>query len=365
MPKSKDKQESEPNTPEQSDEDDIEENENNENEESEEGSESEEEQSEESSEEEEQKSKSSKSKAKIQFEDDPEQIPESIGDESDEDQVIPDSETDEEDETEYKKNENEGSDESEEEIENIENDEPEDDEILETMAGEDDEADNNDQGDDAPDEILGDENEDAGEEVKKRKTTSRSKTIKRRLFPFIQAKRKAVQSEMRDPPFFYAARLRVRQETVEYLQSESKLEPEIAEKLEKTIATTTARIFKSEGLQPVVQSVIFKERYLEILRYVVGALLSLSIDEIIQELKTDVYGYKSKLYASEHKIDIEIEDKIKNPDDVTEDPNYPCPKCGGIKHTRLIIQDRSGDEGASLTLWCESKACGKKWKIGG
>jgi DNA-directed RNA polymerase subunit M/transcription elongation factor TFIIS len=365
MPKSKDKQESEPNTPEQSDEDQVDDKEESENEESENELESE---SEQSSEEEEQKPKPSKSKAKIKFEDDPEPIPESIDDESDQDQVIPESDTEDEDETEYKRDENEGSDqESEEEIENDQNDEPEEDEILETMVDEDNEADNNDDQDtgDAPDEIIDNDNEDTGEEVKKRKTTTRSRTIKRRLFPFIQAKRKAVQSELRDPPFFYAANLRVRQETVEYLQSESKLEPEIAKTLEKAIATATARIFKAEGIEPVVQSVIFKERYLEILRYVVGALISLQIDEIIQELKTDSYGYKSKLYASEHKIDVEIEDKIKNPDDVTEDPNYPCPKCGGIKHTRLIIQDRSVDEGASLTLWCESKACGKKWKIRG
>lgn len=308
-----------------------------------------------------------KSKTNLEDENEPESIPEHIDSDLDEDQPIPDSESDENDETEYKRETESDEGDNESEIENEEPDQPEEDEILEALADEEDEVDANDEQttEDAPEEIFGDGDEETGEEVKKRKSTSRSRTVKRRLFPFIQAKRKAIQSELRDPPLFYALGVRVRQETITYLQSECKMEAEIVKKLEKAIATATARIFKSEGIQPVVQSIVFKESYLEILRYTMGALLSLSIDEVIDELNADNYGYKSKLYASEHAIDKEMEDKIKNPDDVTDDPNYPCPKCGGTKHTRLLIQDRSGDEGASLTLWCESKACGKKWKIRG
>jgi DNA-directed RNA polymerase subunit M/transcription elongation factor TFIIS len=304
-----------------------------------------------------------------EIEDEPEAIPERLGGESDADEIIPDSESDADDETEYKRELAEGEisdNDSEEEIENEENDQPEEDEILETIVAEDDEIEENDDGagDDAPDEIF-EGDEDGGEEVKKRKTASRSKIIKRRLFPFIQAKRKAVQSEMRDPPLFYANNLRVRQEAVEYLQKTCKLDPEMAAKLEKAIATATARIFKNDGVQPVVQSIIFKEQYIEILRYVIGAFSSLQLQEIIDELKIDNYGYKSKLYVAEHAIDKDAEDKIRNPDDVSDDPNYPCPKCKGTKHTRLLIQDRSGDEGMSLTLWCENKTCGRKWKIRG
>jgi DNA-directed RNA polymerase subunit M/transcription elongation factor TFIIS len=227
-----------------------------------------------------------------------------------------------------------------------------------------------------PDEDAGDEEEPAEEadavdqevegggddifEDKKSKPVKR-KTLKRRIFPFLQKKKHIVRSDPREPPEYHS--LDIRASCREFLQSQLKMDSKEFTVFEKSIFNAGAR--RSANRDLTVDSVEFKTIYLEIARYVVGAYGKLKKNEIIQELKTDTYGFKSKLFVSAQELEQREQAKIKNPMDVKEDANYPCPKCGGIKAFRQKVVDRSGDEGYSMRLWCQEQKCKFAWRLTG
>jgi len=202
------------------------------------------------------------------------------------------------------------------------------------------------------------------EEKRKRTTTKNRKDVKRRLFPFIQKDRRLARANERDSPEYFG--VDIRELTVGFLEQLGGLTKKGCSVMENAIHAATPRYFQYMGRNiPEDDSIEFKRTYWDILRHVVGAWNLMSKKEILEEVKTDRWGLKSKLFIKAQETEQLLEQKIKQPDEVTEDSNYPCPKCRGIRHTRLRVQDRSGDEAGSLRLWCANSACGHGWRITG
>lgn len=222
-------------------------------------------------------------------------------------------------------------------------------------------------GDDPPDDAVdtgvGDDDNDF-EEKRKRATTKNRKDIKRRLFPFIQKDRRLARANERDPPEYWG--FDMREAASGFLEKLGGLTKKGCSVMENAIYAATSRYFQlANRIIPEDDSIEFKRSYWDVLRHVVGAWNLMSKKEILEEIKTDKWGLKSKLFIKAQETEQLLEQKIKQPDEVTEDNNYPCPKCRGIRHTRLRVQDRSGDEAGSLRLWCANSSCGHGWRITG
>lgn len=229
-------------------------------------------------------------------------------------------------------------------------------------------------GNDPPDEVIdsgiGDDENDF-EEKRKRSTTKNRKDVKRRLFPFIQKDRKLARANERNPPDYWG--LDMRKLVPGFLEKLGGLTSKGCSVLENAIYHATTRCFQDtvsnseteDQDESIEDSIEFKKTYWNILRHVVGAWKQMSKKEILEEVKTDKWGLKSKLFIKPQETEQLLEQKIRQPDEVTEDSNYPCPKCRGIRHTRLRVQDRSGDEAGSLRLWCSNSSCGHGWRITG
>lgn len=188
---------------------------------------------------------------------------------------------------------------------------------------------------------------------------------KRRLFPFIQNKRRLDRAEKRVPPYWHNSDFNIREESRNIL---TKIFTSLTKKnilsIEKAINNSIVRIYISRQLEINEDSLEFKYQYLERLRYVIGAYKILELSVILAELKDNKWGYNSSIFASNYEKEMDKEEKIKYPDEqAIEDKNYTCPKCGGIITTRRKIQDRSGDEGMSLHLRCVNKNCMHKWRL--
>jgi DNA-directed RNA polymerase subunit M/transcription elongation factor TFIIS len=229
------------------------------------------------------------------------------------------------------------------------------------------EDDENEAGNDPPDEAIdagaGDEDNDF-EDKRKRPAAKNRKDVKRRLFPFIQKDRRLARANKREAPEYWE--MDMRELVPGFLEKLGGLTSKGCGILENAVYNATARYFQLEDrIIPEDDSIEFKKTYWNILRYVVGAWSKMSKKEILEEIKTDKWGFKSKLFSKAQEMERLLEQKIKQPDEVTEDSNYPCPKCHGIRHTRLRVQDRSGDEAGSLRLWCSNTSCGYGWRITG
>ena len=135
--------------------------------------------------------------------------------------------------------------------------------------------------------------------------------------------------------------------------------------MEQAVYNATVGMLQADDGTVDDDSVCFKTAYWDVLRYVVGAWSILGKKDILRELKGDTWGMKSALFTRAQEVERELEKKLKCPDDVEDDPHYPCPRCHGSKHTKLRRQERGGDEGATLRLWCASRSCGHGWRING
>ena len=87
--------------------------------------------------------------------------------------------------------------------------------------------------------------------------------------------------------------------------------------------------------------------------------------EIISEIRNRISGWNSQLYkeASDHET-FEL-NKLLNPLEASDNPDYPCPRCKSIKSYKSIKNVRSGDEGASALFLCGNRSCGFRWRING
>lgn len=284
------------------------------------------------------------------------------------------SDVESQDETEYKsKTDSDEESDLEEQIEEAD-DQVNEDELLEELYGdndddilEDDDV-GGDEEDAPPDDILmegggGDDGE-GFDEPRKRKNTSRRKTAKPRLFPFLQKKKRLAEVEDRDPPDYWGFEIREPGRT--FILSLTGLNENKSKILEKIIYNATARALINQGNCELEEdSPIFKTMYWNILRYLTGAWGKLTQAEIVDELRSDNWGLSSKLFSESIMKEKQIEDKIRNPEDIIDDNMYPCPKCKGSKHSRLRVVDRAGDEATSLRLWCANRSCGFNWRITG
>ncbi len=204
------------------------------------------------------------------------------------------------------------------------------------------------------------------EDNKRKKTVARKKCIKKRLFPFLK-KKKQSKCEPRGPPIYHS--LDIREHTKEFLHSTMMIPEDETSKYEKLIYNASVRKLKKSAKkftnELTADADEFKMTYLEILRYFIGAYTTMSKPNIINELKTDTYGWASKLHEKSIEVEAKEINKIKNPVDVSEYPDNPCPSCKGIKLFVSKKQTSGGDEGQSIYLWCQSKGCGYSWKIKG
>lgn len=263
-----------------------------------------------------------------------------------------DKSTDDEDEDDDEENEEEI------DLENIIEEEG-DDVDLENMIDQDEEEINNDE------DMFDDDKDEQTFEGTKRKKISSRKKISRKIFPFIQKKRKkCVQIQRKKLEF---VDLDVRQTNKSFLTNIiTNYTSKNIIQLERNIFNATVRKCKNLKLEEISEDEIeFKKIYLEITKYVISAIKQINIEEIIQELKLDTYGWKSRIFQ---KAMIEEEkeiNKIKNPIQSSENPDNPCPKCKGIMSFKVLRQLRGGDEGQSALFWCSSKQCGHHWRVNG
>ncbi len=251
----------------------------------------------------------------------------------------------------------------EDEGEKSEEEEPdEEEEILNDLPDEDEELADEDPipEEDAPD--L-EEHEQIFEDTRKKKAPPKRKEARRKLFPFIQKKRRAAQAEARDAPEFYS--LEVRGSARGWMETSLGVESKEVIIFEKAIFNAAARQAGEINSDMESDSVQFKTLYVEIVRYFMGAWTTLKKSEILAELRGDKHSSESVLFDKAREEERKEQDKIKNPMDVQEDANYPCPRCKGIKTFRQRINDRGGDEATSLRLWCHDRACGFSWRLAG
>lgn len=272
-------------------------------------------------------------------------------------------EKDEKDEKEY---ESESDQDSEEEEKEPEEETYNDEDLLEELYEENEDVDTEETVEnDPPDEVMdaGDDDNDF-EEKRKRPVTKNRKDVKKRLFPFIQKDRRLARANERNPPDYWG--FDMRDATREFLEKLGGLTQKGYGVMENAIYSAANQHFQLMNIKiPEDDSVEFKKSYWNILRHVIGAWKLMNKKEILEEVKSNKWGLKSKLFTGAQETEQLLEQKIRQPDEVTEDSNYPCPKCKGIKHTRLRVQDRSGDEAGSLRLWCSNSSCGHGWRITG
>jgi DNA-directed RNA polymerase subunit M/transcription elongation factor TFIIS len=221
--------------------------------------------------------------------------------------------------------------------------------------------DNPDIDEEVPIELEGDDEGRIFEDSRKKKGAPRRKETKRRLFPFIQKKRRMSQVEARDAPEYHS--LEVRNSTREFFLSSLKIEEKEVVTSERSIFNASVRATTGEDL--TIDSIEFKRKYLEIVRYFIGAYGKIKKSEILAELKQDIHSSKSVLFSKAREAEKIEHSKIRNPTDVEENISYPCPKCKGIKAFRSKRQLRGGDEGQSMLLWCVNKTCQHHWRING
>jgi DNA-directed RNA polymerase subunit M/transcription elongation factor TFIIS len=188
-----------------------------------------------------------------------------------------------------------------------------------------------------------------------KKKSSRKKTIKRKLFPFIK-KKKNTYINQRDPPIYM--RSEERELGLKFIENQSNIKEKEITVFEKAIHNSAVRLTNNNGLE-------YRINYVEIMRYFVGALQSLKKSEIIQELKSDKVLWNSKLFDTAINAEQKELAKIKNPVEVTDDLDNPCPKCSGTKIFKAKKQLRSGDEGQSIQIWCCNNKCKYYWRING
>jgi hypothetical protein len=291
-------------------------------------------------------------------------------------------EDEEDDDEENSGEEKKGQTESEQDISENEMDTEDEDEASDKTSG----SDNSDDEDEEEDDLTDDEDNQAGqddkdnedvecevvegdedgmiyEDSKRKKSTTRKRSKKRRIFPFLQKKKNKSVIDDRIGLEYHSFE-DIREQTREYLMSMNFEEDSLI--YEKAIYNATARLCKKDNLMDItIDSIEFKDRYVNILRYFIGAVNTIGIEKTIIELRTDKWGWNSELFAEAIKAEQQELNKIKNPMQATENPDNPCPRCNGKRSYKIVRQLRGGDEGLSALFWCDNKSCNHHWRVNG
>lgn len=288
----------------------------------------------------------------------------------DHDLIIDDDEKAEDSEHESNNSENEQEEDQESEID--------DEDLFEDLEGEDDEL-NNEDGEDTIEQedtdLMLDEGDDGNVFEDKRKKPTKKKSIKKKLFPFIQKKKKKGITIPRPELEYEQENIDIRETTISLLDkfilnNQSKVSI-TSRQLERIVFNLTIRLIEDD-IKKVDYEVdysedtnIFKNVYIEIVRHCIGYMITKpnELDLLVNELKSNIYHWKSKLYTFEYEQNKKELDKINNPALVSENPDYPCPKCKCIKAYTSTKQLRGGDEGESKIFTCAQ--CTFRWRING
>lgn len=201
-----------------------------------------------------------------------------------------------------------------------------------------------------------------------KRATSKRKT-KRRVFPFIQKRKRAGTAASARPVPLYHTLDDIRDTAKEFLQGILKdATPKDVTTLEKIGFNAAVRLSKRTypDRTLTLDDPEFRALYVQIWRDVSHSLASPDLPKIISDLKSDQIGHQSHSFDGPRaRYDAEIK-AIKDPvEEAQEDSNYPCPKCKGIRVTKIRRVDRSGDEGISLRLYCANRTCGYEWRLTG
>lgn len=306
------------------------------------------------------------------------------------DEYQEDGEINEEDENSDNESDEEEKDENsdDEEIDDIE-------ELMESLENEDDDEGEVPEEDAVEEEIIGDDDggeifEDGeGESTKRKKTVSKRVNAggKKKLFPFLH-KRKKITIDRSERNYILEDISELRDSMKSYFLKTLGMSEKNTNIFERVIFGGTVSSFLETGKEKEKENmkeieieieemeerdtVKLKECYIDNIRHFIGAYTLGQRDkifknsDILAELKSSKYSWNSDLlYRKQLKEEESELEKISKPIQAIEYPEYPCPKCRGIKLFVNKCQDRSGDEGQSLHLWCQSKDCGWFWKIRG
>jgi DNA-directed RNA polymerase subunit M/transcription elongation factor TFIIS len=218
----------------------------------------------------------------------------------------------------------------------------------------------------------GDEVDDEGDDGNifedKRKKPIKKKATKKKLFPFIQKKKKKNSSISRPEINYCNFDFDVRNSTISFL-NKLNLESYTEKQIERLIFNFTVRKLNSEQKDSDFdydyseETNLFKSSYIETVRHCLGCILSNNLKMFVDELKKDIFGWESNIFQLEKEKQRKEIDKIKNPALVTENPDHPCPKCKCTRSFGVKKQLRGGDEGESKLFTCEQ--CSYRWRING
>jgi DNA-directed RNA polymerase subunit M/transcription elongation factor TFIIS len=194
-------------------------------------------------------------------------------------------------------------------------------------------------------------------EDNKRKKATRRKVTKKKLFPFIQKKKRITGTEERQEDNYLS--IDIRKTTLQFLtdyvnshgKSLNEREPAIFEKA----------IYEAS----LISGCMDCQKYLDTVKYFVGAFESLKKKDIIAEIRRASGGWSSVLFKNASDAEKHEIDKLLNPLEASDNPDYPCPRCRSTKSYRSIKNLRSGDEGASALFLCGNRSCGFRWRING
>lgn len=198
----------------------------------------------------------------------------------------------------------------------------------------------------------------AGETAEPTKTKkSRHKNQKIKQLPFIAKKHIVGTSRDRLVPVWKTTNLR--DITKQWLEKTGKN----TNNLEKFIFNAVVRKVKTIETKVSLSSTLFKTTYLEAVRWF--ASRQSNIEEAIKELKEYKFGWESNIWDKQRQVELCELKKIEMPTILQEYLDHPCPRCKGIKHSRIKKQLRGGDEGESAIFTCGGKGCGHIWKVNG
>jgi DNA-directed RNA polymerase subunit M/transcription elongation factor TFIIS len=194
-------------------------------------------------------------------------------------------------------------------------------------------------------------------EDNKRKKATRRKLTKKKLFPFVQKKKKVSEPLERQEHNYLS--MKIRESTVEFLTNYCN---SIGKSLNNNEPITFEKSIYEASLD---KGILNKNVYVHNVKYFIGAFEELKKQNIITEIRSKNTLWTSSLFQKAITHEQNEINKLLNPLEASDNPDYPCPRCKSTKSYKSIKNLRSGDEGASALFLCGSRDCGFRWRING
>ena len=122
----------------------------------------------------------------------------------------------------------------------------------------------------------------------------------------------------------------------------------------------------NEKLEKTILKMIFeKESKDQMLQVLMVLYQNDNIKEAVKQMKEQTDEFISPFWEEHKKIMLDEVSKLKTKDSIeAQEGDFVCPKCKGNKTKYFQVQLRSADEPMSIIIYCKSKGCGHKWRIG-